>query len=178
MQDDTLRRELEQSIYGKQERYIPVNPFQNPYQNQNPFQNSNQNPNRNQFIPPHFKQDVIKEYKIILKGINQIQLFSRVQANLNDWIDSEIQYATGPDMLDPSQVANEFHDSEVDGDKDDDAAASSPSAAAAAAPPPLPAAAAPVAAVVGAPLAITPPVVSAPVVSAPFLSPRKAKKNK
>jgi len=176
LQDDTLRRELEQSIFGKQERYIPVNPFQNPYQNQNPFQNSNQNSNKNQFVPPHFKQDVIKEYKIILKDINQIQLFSRVQANLNDWIDSEIQYATGPDMLDPSQVANEFHDSEVDGDKDDDAAASSPSAAAAAAPPPLPAAAAPVAAVVGAPLAITPPVVSAPVVSAPFLSPRKAKK--
>jgi hypothetical protein len=39
LQDDTLRRELEQSIFGKQERYIPVNPFQNPYQNQNPFQN-------------------------------------------------------------------------------------------------------------------------------------------
>ena len=59
----------QQSIFGKQERYIPVNPFQNPYQNQNPFQN--QNPNKYQFVPPHFKQDVIKEYKQILKDLNQ-----------------------------------------------------------------------------------------------------------
>ena len=173
LQDDTLRRELEQSIYGKQERYIPVNPFQNPYQNQNPFQN--QNSNKNQFVPPHFKQDVIKEYKIILKGINQIQLFSRVQANLNDWIDSEIQYATGPDMLDPSQVANEFHKS-VGGDIDDDA----PAAAAAAAPvavgaPAAAAAASPAAAAAASPVAITPPPVTVGTPFTPF-SPRKAKK--
>jgi len=197
LQDDMLRRELEQSIYGKQERYIPVNPFQNPYQNQNPFQN--QNSNSNQFVPPHFKQDVIKEYKLILKDINQIQLFSGLQADLNDWIDSEIQYATGPDVLDPSQVANEFHKS-VGGDIDDDAPAAAaaaapvavgaPAAAAAAAPvavgaPAAAAAAAPVAvgapaaAAVGAPaVALAPVAVGSPVaaVGAPFVSPKKAKK--
>ena len=178
LQDDTLRRELEQSIFGKQERYIPVNPFQNPYQNQNPFQN--QNLNKNQFIPPHFKQDVIKEYKQILKDLNQIQLFSRVQAELNDWIDSEIQYATGPDVLDPSQVANDFHDS-IDGDKDDDAAAPSPAAApvAVGAPAAPVAVGAPAAALPLAPVAVGAPAVAvgapAAAVSAPFFSPKKAK---
>lgn len=175
LQDDTLRRELEQSIFGKQERYIPVNPFQNPYQNsfQNPYQN--QNPNKNQFIPPHFKQDVIKEYKQILKDLNQIQLFPSLKDDLNEWIDSEIQYATGPDMLDPQQVANEFHDSL---DEDD-----------APVPPVAPASVAPASVAFGAPAAAVapPPVVAvgAPIVAvgapaaavavAAVFSPKKAK---
>ena len=153
LQDDTLRRELEQSIFGKQERYIPVNPFQNPYQNQNPFQN--QNPNKNQFIPPHFKQDVIKEYKQILKDLKQIDVFPSLQANLYEWIESEMQYATGPDVLDPSQVANEFHES-VGGDEHDDAAVAPVAAAAAVAPVAAAAAVAPVAAVAPLPLSASP----------------------
>jgi hypothetical protein len=185
LQDDTLRRELEQSIFGKQERYIPVNPFQNPYQNQNPFQN--QNPNKNQFVPPHFKQDVIKEFKQILKDNNESEVFSETQIklDLNIWIEDEIQSANGPEMLDPSQVANDFYGSLPA----PDIISASPAVAPAVAPAPalapalaapalapalaapaLAPALAPVAAVVGAPLAITPPLVSAP-----LFSPTKAK---
>jgi hypothetical protein len=165
LQDDVLRRELEQSIFGKQERYIPVNPFQNPFQNI--YQN--QNPNKNQFVPPHFKQNVIKEYKQILKELDQIKQFPGLQESLNEWIDYEIQSANGPEMLDPSQVANEFHDS-VGEDEDDDAAV-----AVAAAPPPAPLAAAPppaaVAAAAAAAAAAPPPLPLPP----PSASPRKAK---
>jgi hypothetical protein len=164
LQDDVLRRELEQSIFGKQERYIPVNPFQNPFQNI--YQN--QNPNKNQFVPPHFKQNVIKEYKQILKELDQIKQFPGLQESLNEWIDYEIQSANGPEMLDPSQVANEFHDS-VGEDEDDDVAA----VAVAAAPPPAPLAAAPPAAVAAAAAAAAPPLPLPP--PPPSASPRKAK---
>jgi hypothetical protein len=187
LQDDALRRELEQSIYGKQERYIPVNPFQNPYQNQNPFQN--QNPNKNQFVPPHFKQDVVKEYKQILKDLDQIELFPKLQADLNEWIESEIQYATGPDMLDPSQVANEFHDS-VDDEDDGISAVGAPLApAVVAAASPAPVAPAVVAALAPAVVAAASPAPPAPASPAPASpapaspapaspSPKKAKATK
>jgi hypothetical protein len=177
LQDDMLRRELEQSIYGKQERYIPVNPFQNPYQNQNPFQN--QNPNKNQFVPPHFKQDVIKEFKQILKDNNESEVFSETQikSDLNTWIEDEIQSANGPEMLDPSQVANEFYNTLPAPDiisAPPAAASVAPAVAAVAAP--AAAVAAPVVAVGAPPVAAVAPIaapVGAPVVSAP--SPKKAK---
>jgi hypothetical protein len=191
LQDDMLRRELEQSIFGKQERYIPVNPFQNPYQNQNPFQN--QNPNKNQFVPPHFKQDVIKEFKQILKDNNVdanenelSQKFKISKPGLDAWIDEEIQYANGPEMLDPYQVANDFYASINEEDVSDTVtpspaaapvAVGAPAAAAAAAPvavgaPAAAAAASPAAAAAASPVAITPPPVT---VGTPF-SPTKAKK--
>ena len=159
LQDDMLRRELEQSIFGKQERYIPVNPFQNPYQNQNLYQN--QNPNKTQFIPPHFKQDVLKEVKRILKETDEINSFSYIQEGLNEWIESEMQTANGPEMLNPSQVAKEFYDSH---DEFVDVAPVAVGAPAAALP------LAPVA--VGAPAAAVVPVV----IVAPPISPKKAKK--
>ena len=169
LQDDMLRRELEQSIFGKQERYIPVNPFQNPYQNQNPFQN--QNPNKNQFVPPHFKQDVIKEFKQILKDNNVdanenelSQKFKISKPGLDAWIDEEIQYANGPEMLDPYQVANDFYAS-INEEDVSDTVTPSPAAA------PV-AVGAPAAAAAASPVAITPPPVT---VGTPF-SPRKAKK--
>ena len=160
LQDDTLRRELEQSIFGKQERYIPVNPFQNPYQNpfQNPYQN--QNLNKTQFIPPHFKQDVIKEVKRILKETDEINSFSYIQEGLNEWIESEMQTANGPEMLDPSQVAKEYYDSNIDEFVD-----VAPAAA-------VTAIGAPAAAVALAPVAVGSPAAA---VGAPFVSPKKAK---
>ena len=168
LQDDTLRRELEQSIFGKQERYIPVNPFQNPYQNQNPFQN--QNLNKNQFIPPHFKQDVIKEVKRILKETDEINSFSYIQEGLNEWIESEMQTANGPEMLNPSQVAKEFYDSH---DEFVDVAPVAVGAPAAALPLAPVAVGAPVVAV-GAPAAAVVPVV----IVAPPISPKKKAKKK
>ena len=190
LQDDTLRRELEQSIFGKQERYIPVNPFQNPYQNQNPFQN--QNPNKYQFVPPHFKQDVIKEVKRILKQTDEINSFSYIQEGLNEWIESEMQTANGPEMLDPSQVAKEYYDSNIDEFVDVTPAAAvsaigapaaavssigAPAAAVALAPVAVGALApvavgAPAAAVALAPVAIGAPAAA---VSGPLFSPTKAK---
>jgi hypothetical protein len=174
LQDDTLRRELEQSIFGKQERYIPVNPFQNPYQNpfQNPYQN--QNLNKTQFIPPHFKQDVIKEVKRILKETDEINSFSYIQEGLNEWIESEMQTANGPEMLDPSQVAKEYYDSNIDEFVDVAPAAAvtaigAPAAAVALAPV---AVGTPAAAVALAPVAVGSPAAA---VGAPFVSPKKAK---
>jgi hypothetical protein len=177
LQDDTLRRELEQSIFGKQERYIPVNPFQNPYQNpfQNPYQN--QNLNKTQFIPPHFKQDVIKEVKRILKETDEINSFSYIQEGLNEWIESEMQTANGPEMLDPSQVAKEYYDSNIDEFVDVAPAAAvtaigAPAAAVALAPVAI---GTPAAAVALAPVAVGSPAAA---VGAPFVSPKKAKINK
>ena len=194
LQDDTLRRELEQSIFGKQERYIPVNPFQNPYQNpfQNPYQN--QNLNKTQFVPPHFKQDVIKEVKRILKQTDEINSFSYIQEGLNEWIESEMQTANGPEMLNPSQVAKEFYDSHDEFVDVTPAAAVSaigapaaavsaigaPAAAVALAPVAVGALApvavgAPAAAVALAPVAIGAPAAA---VSGPLFSPTKAKPHK
>ena len=174
LQDDTLRRELEQSIFGKQERYIPVNPFQNPYQNpfQNPYQN--QNLNKTQFIPPHFKQDVIKEVKRILKETDEINSFSYIQEGLNEWIESEMQTANGPEMLDPSQVAKEYYDSNHDEFVDVAPAAAVTAIGAPAAALPLApvAVGAPAAAVALAPVAVGSPAAA---VGAPFVSPKKAK---
>ena len=173
LQDDMLRRELEQSIFGKQERYIPVNPFQNPYQNQNLYQN--QNPNKTQFIPPHFKQDVLKEVKRILKETDEINSFSYIQEGLNEWIESEMQTANGPEMLNPSQVAKEFYDSHDEFVDVAPVAVGAPAAALPLAPVAVgaPAAALPLAPVaVGAPAAAVVPVV----IVAPPISPKKAKK--
>ena len=166
LQDDTLRRELEQSIFGKQERYIPVNPFQNPYQNQNL--------NKTQFIPPHFKQDVIKEVKRILKETDEINSFSYIQEGLNEWIESEMQTANGPEMLDPSQVAKEYYDSNHDEFVDVAPAAAVTAIGAPAAALPLApvAVGAPAAAVALAPVAVGSPAAA---VGAPFVSPKKAK---
>ena len=161
LQDDMLRRELEQSIFGKQERYIPVNPFQNPYQNpfQNPYQN--QNLNKTQFIPPHFKQDVLKEVKRILKETDEINSFSYIQEGLNEWIESEMQTANGPEMLNPSQVAKEFYDSHDEFVDVAPVAVGAPAAAVA-----------PASVAFGAPAAAVVPVV----IVAPPISPKKAKK--
>jgi flagellar biosynthesis GTPase FlhF len=182
LQDDILRKELEQSIYGKQERYIPLpaNPFINPYEN--PYQNKN--PNMNQFVTPHFKQDAIKEFKKILKDNNDdasdkelSQQFKILKQGLDEWIKAEIQYANGPEMLDPYQVANEYYEStnyEEDEEDVSDSIASSPAASSPAVVPGAPAV------VPGAPAVVpgAPPVVP----STPFLpaipapSPKKIKK--
>jgi hypothetical protein len=181
---------LEQSIYGKQERYIPLpaNPFINPYEN--PYQNKN--PNMNQFVKPHFKQDTIKEFKKILKDNNDdasekelSQQFKILKQGLDEWINAEIQYANGPEMLDPYQVANEYYEStnyEEDEEDVSDSIASSPAASSPAVVPGAPAVVPGTPAIVPGTPAIVP---GAPAVvpSTPFLpaipapSPKKIKKN-
>ena len=104
-----------------------------PYQNQNLFQN--QNLNKNQFVTPHFKQDVIKEFKQILKDNNVdanenelSQKFKISKPGLDAWIDEEIQYANGPEMLDPYQVANDFYETSINEEDVSDTVTPSPAA--------------------------------------------------
>ena len=190
MQDEALRNELEKTIYGKQERYI-INKY-----NQNPFfiqQNQNANvPINNPYIPPHFKQLVIKEIKKILKEKEGEHFFDSIKDDLQAYIAEEIASANGPNMLDAASVANAYYmmqydniddaddtgdaDDNYDADDTDDFAASSihpkkhpiasppaaATAAAAAPPAAAPPAAAAAAAVAAAAAAAPPAVVATP----------------
>jgi hypothetical protein len=106
---------------------------------------------------------------------------------LNAWIDSEIQYANGPEMLDASQVAHDYYESadKEFGDDEDGAPAAAPPiavgavgavgavAAPAALAPPIAALAPPIAAL-APPIAALAPPIAAVVAASPFSpSPKK-----
>jgi hypothetical protein len=118
LQDFALRRRLnEYMIPNNLERSFAFqqNPYQNPYQ-QNPFQQNPYQPNvnKNQFIPPHFKQDVYKEVKRLLDDNNwTADSFSSYKSELDDWIEDEKNRVSGPNMLDPLIVAKEYFDSQI-----------------------------------------------------------------
>ena len=117
MQDEALRNELEKTIYGKQERYI-INKY-----NQNPFIQQNQNANvpiNNPYVPPHFKQLVIKEIKKILKEKDGEQFFDTIKDDLQDYIAEEIASANGPNMLDAASVANAYYMMQYNSNNGDD----------------------------------------------------------
>ena len=100
---------------------------------------------------------------------------------MDAWIDEEIQYANGPEMLDPYQVANDFYETSINEEDVSDTVTPSPAAApvAVGAPAAPVAVGAPAAALPLAPVAVGAPAVAvgapAAAVSAPFFSPKKAK---
>ena len=128
MQDAALRNELEKTIYGQQERYIINKYNQNPFIQQN--QNANISPVNNPFVPPHFKQLVIKEFKKILKENYQEAYLDSTIDGLQEYIAEEIASANGPNILDAADVANAYYmiyvdpddaDADADADHADDA---------------------------------------------------------
>jgi hypothetical protein len=115
LQDFALRRRLnEYMIPNNLERSVAFqqNPYQNPYQ-QNPYQ---PNVNKNQFIPPHFKQDVYKEIKRLLEDKYDKSdadiLFQYQKSELDDYIEEEKNRVSGPNMLDPLIVAKDYFDNQ------------------------------------------------------------------
>ena len=110
LQDFALRRRLnEYMIPNNLERSVAFNPYQ-----QNPYQ---PNVNKNQFIPPHFKQDVYKEVKRLLYENDwTYDYFPSIKSDLDEWIEDEKNRVSGPNMLDPLIVAKEFFDSKTDTD--------------------------------------------------------------
>ena len=120
LQDFALRRRLnEYMIPNNLERSVAFQ--QNPFQ-QNPFQQNPYQQNKNQFIPPHFKQDVYKEFKKLLdenyNNMTSAKLFLDLKSELDDWIEEEKNRVSGPNMLEPSIVAKEFFDSQTGPDMD------------------------------------------------------------
>jgi len=133
LQDFALRRRLnEYMIPNNLERSVAFQ--QNPFQ-QNPYQPVN----KNQFIPPHFKQDVYKEFKKLLdenyNNMTSAKMFSDLKSELDDWIEEEKNRVSGPNMLEPSIVAKEFFDSQIGPDLDQEYEEDEENSAAAAAPP-------------------------------------------
>jgi hypothetical protein len=119
LQDFALRRRLnEYMIPNNLERSVAFQ--QNPYQ-QNPYQ---PNVNKNQFIPPHFKQEVYKEVKKMLEDgyskNNAVIMFGIIKIDLDQYIEDETNGATGPNMLNPFMVAQEFYQDYVTAYEDDD----------------------------------------------------------
>jgi hypothetical protein len=96
VQEDVLKKQLEDVMYGPTERYIPESLlYQQQYQGAQEF-------NKKQFVPPHFKSSVIS---IVKRNISDND-FQQILPSLNEWISEEIENATT--LLDPSQVADEF----------------------------------------------------------------------
>ena len=178
LQDVALRRRLNEYMVPKNlERSVVFNPYQqtpyqqNPYQ-QNPYQQNPYQSNMNK-IPPHFKQDVMKELKDILKKEGKPSDYYDKE-ELNEFI---IDATTDESNLDPFTVAKNYYDYFVEYEEEEPSAAPGAAAAHGARAPGAPAAAvaAPAAAVApGAPAA----AVAAPAAAAPPPSPAKAKKKK
>ena len=182
LQDFALRRRLNEYM-------IPNNLERSFAFQQNPYQ---PNVNKNQFIPPHFKQDVYKEVKKMLENgyskNDAVIMFGIIKIDLDQYIEDETNGASGPNMLNPFMVAQEFYQDYVTAHEDDDeesqqneeniaVASSAPppssvgafsSAAAAAPPPPSSAAAAPPP---PSSAAAAPPPSAPPPASPPYASP-------
>ena len=105
VQEEVLKKQLEDVMYGPPERYIPESLL---YQQQQ-FQGA-EDFNKKQFVPPHFKSSVIS---IVKRGIPD-SAFQQILPSLNEWINEEIENATS--LLDPKQVADEFIKENVYGD--------------------------------------------------------------
>lgn len=96
VQEEVLKKQLEDVMYGPPERYIPESLL---YQQQ--FQGAEEF-NKKQFIPPHFKSSVIS---IVKKSVSD-DVFKLALPELNAWINEEIENASS--LLDPNEVAGEF----------------------------------------------------------------------
>ena len=95
-QEEVLKKQLEDVMYGPAERYIPESLlYQQQYQGAEEF-------NKKQFIPLHFKSSVIS----IVKNNLTDNDFQQILPSLNEWISEEIENATT--LLDPQKVAYEF----------------------------------------------------------------------
>ena len=113
VQEDVLKQQLEGVMYGPQERYIPESLL---YSQQFP---GAQEFNKKQFVPPHFKSSVVS---IVQKELRNNTAFQSILPSLNEWINEEIENATG--LLDPTQVADEFLKENVYGDDEYSSSAS------------------------------------------------------
>ena len=162
LQDVALRRRLNEYMVPKNlERSVAFNPYQqNPYQ-QNPYQQNPYQSNMNK-IPPHFKQDVMKELKDILKKEGKPSYYDKEE--LNEFI---IDATTDESNLDPFTVASEFYDYWVDSYEEEEPSAAPGAAAAHGARAPA----------VVAPAVVAPAVV-APAVAAVVVAPSPAKAKK
>lgn len=133
VQEEVLKKQLEDVMYGPPERYIPESLlYQQQYQGAEEF-------NKKQFVPPHFKSSVIS---IVKKNVPDEHDFKLALPELNAWINEEIENATS--LLNPDEVASEFLKVYDYGNYDEDAnvvtsssSASSDSSIAAASPAPL-----------------------------------------
>ena len=107
VQEEVLKKQLEDVMYGPPERYIPESLlYQQQFQGAEDF-------NKKQFVPPHFKSSVIS---IVKKGVPDAA-FQQILPSLNEWMNEEIENATS--LLDPKQVADEFLKENVYGDDDE-----------------------------------------------------------
>lgn len=96
VQEEVLKKQLEDIMYGPPERYIPESLlYQQQYQGAEEF-------NKKQFVPLHFKSSVISNVKNNLTDDD----FKQILPSLNEWINEEIENATT--LLDPQKVAYEF----------------------------------------------------------------------
>ena len=99
VQEEVLKKQLEDVIYGPPERYIPESLlYQQQYQGMEEF-------NKKQFIPLHFKSSVISivKNKLNLTSDNE---FKVILPALEAWINEEMENTTT--LLDPQKVAEEF----------------------------------------------------------------------
>jgi hypothetical protein len=96
VQEEVLKKQLEDVMYGPPERYIPESMLYQQHQGADGFINNKQ------FVPPHFKSSVVS---IVKKSIHD-DAFRQLLPELDTWINEEIENATT--LLDPNQVANEF----------------------------------------------------------------------
>jgi hypothetical protein len=113
VQDDILKKQLENTIFGPPERYIPESLlYQQQFQGAEDF-------NKKQFVPPHFKSSVLS---LVKKQVSD-DIFRQLLPTLNEWINEEVENATG--LLDAAQVANEFLQENVFGDNYSDSSSSS-----------------------------------------------------
>ena len=154
VRDDILKKQLEDTIYGPPERYIPEASLYQQFQGADDF-------NKKQFVPPHFKSSVLS---LVKKQVSD-DVFRQILPTLNEWINEEVENATG--LLDANQIANDFLKENVFGDNYSSpsspiiAAASSSSPSAVSLAPPL-----------APPLA--PQTIPNPVVATPFSASKTA----
>lgn len=106
VQEEVLKKQLEDVMYGPLERYIPESLYQQQFPGAEEF-------NKKQFIPPHFKSSVVS---IVQKELRNNTAFQSILPSLNEWIKEEIENASS--LLDPQQVASEFLKENVYGDDD------------------------------------------------------------
>ena len=105
VQEEVLKKQLEDVMYGPPQRYIPAESLL--YQ----YQGAADEFNKKQFVPPHFKSSVMS---VVKKSIPD-DAFRQLLPELDAWINEEIENAIT--LLNPNQVANEFLKENAYGDQ-------------------------------------------------------------
>jgi hypothetical protein len=107
VQEEVLKKQLEDAMYGPPERYIRIPEY--PQQYQVPYNNNN-----NQFVPPYFRRSVMSIVKKSIPDYAFRQLLPELEEWINDEINGAANFLVAQDVADAFLKENAYGDQYTD----------------------------------------------------------------